>query len=52
VVSDADIPAAGTGFWYVLRPVNCQGAGSFDSGSASQLESRDAEIAASGETCP
>lgn len=38
--------------WYVLRPLNCGGAGSFDSGGAGQVGSRDAGIAGSGAACP
>ncbi len=50
--SDATTPALGDRFWYLVRPVNCRGAGSFDTGSAGQLGSRDAEIAASEVACP
>jgi CubicO group peptidase (beta-lactamase class C family) len=44
---DTDAPAAGEGFWYLVRAVTCHAAGSWDSGGPSQLGSRDAEIAAS-----
>ena len=47
-----EIPAAGQGFWYLIRAVNCGGNASYDSGSPSQVGSRDAEIAASGYGCP
>ena len=49
---DAAIPAAGQGFWYLLRAVNCGGNASYDSGFPSQVGSRDAGIAASGHGCP
>ncbi len=48
---DADLPAAGDGFWYLVRGVNCGGHGTFDGGDPGQVGSRDAGIAASG-ACP
>lgn len=51
-VSDLQSPAAGQGFWYALRAVNCGGNASYDSGSPRQVASRDAGIAASGHGCP
>jgi hypothetical protein len=51
-VSDISTPAANNGFWYLVRPVNCGGGGSYDSGAPSQVGLRDAEIAASGFACP
>ena len=42
---DTDVPAPGAGVWYLLRPVNCGGNGSF--GSAP----RDTGIAGSGHQC-
>jgi hypothetical protein len=44
-VDDTDVPAPGAGVWYLLRPVNCGGKGSY--GSAP----RDTGIAASGHDC-
>jgi cysteine-rich repeat protein len=44
-----ETPSAGQGLWYLVR---AQPAGTYDSGSASQSGSRDAEIAASGNGCP
>jgi hypothetical protein len=41
-------PAPGFGFYYLVRPVNCGGNGSYNSGHADQVGLRDAEIAASG----
>src|SRR5262245_25927750 len=49
---DADPPAAGGGFWYVVRGVNDAGAGTYDSISTSQVGGRDAEINASPNSCP
>jgi len=40
------------GLWHLVRPINCAGAGSFDSGAPSQSGSTDAEIAASPNACP
>ena len=44
-----ETPAAGDGVWYLVRGAPT---GTYDSGSASQSGSRDAEIAASGNGCP
>lgn len=51
-VADADTPDLGEGFWYVARAENCDLNGTYDSLSASQVESRDAEIDASLPACP
>jgi hypothetical protein len=51
-VSDPAVPATGQGTWYLVRGENCAGPGTFDSGAASQVGSRDAEILASGHACP
>jgi hypothetical protein len=52
-VNDLQSPAAGQGFWYALRAVNCGGSASYDdSGLPDQVASRDAGIAASGHGCP
>jgi len=40
-------PTVGDGFYYLVRPLNCGGNGSYDSLSPSQIGLRDAEIAAS-----
>jgi hypothetical protein len=45
-------PPAGNGLWYLVRGANCHGHGTYDSGAASQVGLRDAEIAASGSDCP
>ena len=50
--ADPSVPGSGDAWWYVVRGVNCGGAGSYDSGSPRQAGSRDAEIAASGAACP
>jgi N-acetylneuraminic acid mutarotase len=49
---DPDDPALGQGFWYLARVRNSAGIGSYDSGAASQIGSRDAEINASVGACP
>jgi hypothetical protein len=49
---DATLPAAGDGFFYLVRGISCGGAGTYDSGAVSQVGSRDAEIAASASACP
>jgi hypothetical protein len=49
-VQAGGIPAAGNAWFYVVRGVNCGGAGSYDEGAAQQ-GSRDAEIAASPQAC-
>jgi hypothetical protein len=43
---------AGQGFWYLVRAESCGGNASYNSGSPSQIGSRDAEIAASANACP
>jgi hypothetical protein len=51
--SEAGVPPLNDGFWYLSRDVNlCSGPGTYDEGSASQVGSRDAEIAASPGPCP
>ncbi len=45
------IPMPGEGFWFLVRAETEEGSGTYDSGGASQLEGRDAEIAASGLDC-
>jgi uncharacterized membrane protein len=49
---DADTPAAGDGYWYLVRAANCGGSATFDSGAPSQVGSRDAGIQASPSSCP
>jgi hypothetical protein len=51
-VSDAAVPVAGDGFYYVARGINCHKNGEYDSLSASQQGDRDAEIKASASACP
>jgi len=41
-LTDGGVPAAGSGVWYLVRGENCGGAGTYDSGAASQAGSRDA----------
>lgn len=49
---DPATPPAGSGFWYLARAVMPVGRGTYDSGSESQVGSRDAEIDASALSCP
>ena len=51
-VSDDDLPASGDALWYLVRPRNCAGAGTYDSNGPAQAAPRDAEIAASPAACP
>ncbi|HEX4824456.1 MAG TPA: hypothetical protein VFV19_09090 [Candidatus Polarisedimenticolaceae bacterium] len=44
-IDDASVPAPGSGFWYLVRAVNCGGKGTYDSSA------RDTGIAASGHDC-
>ena len=44
-------PAAGQGFWYLVRPADC-GGGSYDENGPGQLQPRDPGILASGVACP
>jgi hypothetical protein len=50
--TDGVNPAMSAGFWYLVRPVNCGGNGTYDTGSLRQAGSRDGEIAASVAPCP
>ena len=50
--ADASAPSAGQGYWYVVRGANCAGPGTYDSGAASQVGARDAEIQAAAAACP
>ncbi len=45
-------PPVGTAWWFVARSRNCGGPGTYNSGGAGQLGSRDAGISASGAACP
>jgi len=49
---DSAVPTAGSGFWYVARAVMPVGRGTYDSGSDSQVGSRDVEIDTSALSCP
>ena len=44
VAVDPDIPAPGDGYWYLVRGVNCGGAGSYDSMAPEQFGPRDERI--------
>ncbi len=45
-------PERGQGFWFVVRDVQADGDGSYDSGSVAQVGLRDTEINASPLSCP
>jgi hypothetical protein len=45
-------PGPGEGFWFLVRGSNCTARGSYDSGGASQVGSRDSEVDASPLSCP
>ncbi|MCU0225469.1 MAG: hypothetical protein MUF27_15670, partial [Acidobacteria bacterium] len=49
---ETDSPDSGESFWYLVRPRNCGGAGSYDEPTGGQVGSRDAGIAASPNACP
>ena len=49
---DGAIPAEGEGFWYLVRPANCAGPGSFDGRDGGQVAPRDPGIDASASSCP
>ena len=46
------IPAPGGGSWFIVRAINCAGAGTYDEGGAGQSGSRDPGIQASQAACP
>jgi len=45
-------PPAGEVFWFLVRPTNCAGAGTWDSGGTTQIQLRDTTLEASPNTCP
>jgi len=45
-------PAPGGGRWFIVRAINCAGAGTYDEGGAGQSGSRDPEIQALSARCP
>jgi hypothetical protein len=51
-VSDPQIPSGGHGYWYLVRPRNYCGAGTYDDAPPTQSGGRDAEIAAAAAACP
>ena len=51
IVVHPGTPPSGGGFWFLTRAVSCDG-GTYDSGGPAQVEPRDAEIAASADSCP
>ena len=51
-IEDNDPAPQADGFWYIIRPINCGGSGTYDSGGGAQPESRDAEANASPNSCP
>ncbi|MCP3978301.1 MAG: multicopper oxidase family protein [bacterium] len=51
-VVNNELPSAGHAFWYLARSVGPGGDGTYDSGSSSQVDSRDDEIGFSANRCP
>ncbi|HEX5044900.1 MAG TPA: hypothetical protein VFV75_18540 [Candidatus Polarisedimenticolaceae bacterium] len=51
-VENLDAPAPAQGLFYLVRGVNCGGAGTYDAAGSSQAQPRDAEIEASASSCP
>jgi hypothetical protein len=51
-VLDSAIPTDDGGFWYLVRPVNCGGPGSFDGAGTHQIALRDPGINAAPSSCP
>ncbi len=51
-IDDPEIPMLGGGFWYLVRPRNCGGPGTFDTMGPSQEAPRDGQIAQSPDACP
>jgi hypothetical protein len=47
----AGTPAPGEVFWFLVRPMNCGGSGTWDSGGETQLQLRDASLEASPNIC-
>ena len=50
-LTDAPSPAPGGSFFYLVRGSNCSGSGTYDTGSAKQIGSRDAEVDAAPIAC-
>lgn len=51
-MQDPGAPPPGDCLWYLVSPVNCGGAGTYNSGGPMQQGDRDAEIRASSNACP
>jgi len=47
-----EAPAPDGALFFLVRPVNCGGPGSYDSGAPSQVAPRDPAIEAAGPACP
>jgi len=50
-IDDTDIPPLSDAFWYIIRPTNCGGSGSYEGGGAAQEGPRDTEADASPQSC-
>jgi Putative metal-binding motif len=46
------VPESGSGIWFLMRPTNCGGVGTYDSDGAGQVAPRDQRIAAGAWACP
>jgi hypothetical protein len=51
-LDDWDDPTVGQAFWYLVRAMNCGGAGTWNSGGPAQVGDRDPEIVAATAACP
>ncbi len=50
--TDSHVPTSGTGDWYLVRPANCGGSGSYDAGEPRQSGSRDTASRTAQISCP
>ena len=51
-VVDSDMPGVGNGYFYLMRAAGCTGGDTYESGAASQVGTRDPEIAGAAGACP
>jgi hypothetical protein len=50
-LAEGEPPVPGEGFWFLLRPMNCGGNGTYDTVDPSQIGLRDAEVDAAPDSC-
>lgn len=51
-MTDADLPAPGEGWWYLMRADGCTGGSTYETGTPSQVGLRDPEIGFAADRCP